>query len=348
MSIPISTPIFSVIVLNWNGRHLLTDCLSSLRQQSFQNFETILVDNGSTDDSVEFVEKEFPEIRLVKLNLNLGYAAGNNRGVHEARGKYIFFLNNDTEVDPFMFEELYKMTLQDPPEVGSWAVKMLNWDNRNMIDNLGCGYSAFGTGYQIDAGNLDTKTSTELDWVFGTSGGAGCYRRSVLDEIGLFDEDFFYNNEDVDLSFRAQLSGYRSHYVPRAKVYHRGSATGGATSDKTIYHIQRNKEWVFFKNMPLPLLLKYLPFHFIYSLAWIVYWIIKGKAKPVIRAKWDALCEWQIISKKRRRIQMIRKVDLHYLDKMIDKRRIFQIWRSHTLASFFKQNDYHHHNGYNN
>lgn len=326
-------PLISIIILNWNGKHLLDGCLWALRSQTFRDFEVILVDNGSTDGSDIFVRSNYPEVRLVTLGSNLGFCGGNNQGVKVANGEYIFFLNNDTEVAATMLDELAKVAVSDPPQVGSWAVKMMRYDKRNVIDNRGCGYSAFGTGYQIGAGQIDDGSEQDngLEWVFGPSGGAGCYRRSVLDEIGLFDEDFFFNNEDVDLSFRSQLAGYQCHYVPSAVVYHHGSATGGATSDRTIYYIHRNKEWVFFKNMPGFLMWKYLPFHLAYSTAWVALWVFKGKAKVIFRAKWDALSKWRAVLKKRQLIQSKRQADISCLDGLIDKKHLRDVWRSPSL-----------------
>jgi hypothetical protein len=328
--------VISVIVLNWNGRHLLNGCLFSLRHQTFRDFETILVDNGSTDGSVDYVRSSFPEVRIVALDRNLGFSAGNNRGIMVARGDFIFFLNNDTEVHPDMLEELHRVIEIDPADVGSWAVKMLRWDRRDIIDNCGCAYSAFGAGYQAGSGELN-DTYLAQEWVFGASGGAGCHRRSLLDEIGMFDEDFFYNNEDVDLSFRAQLAGYRCHFVPKAIVYHLGSATGGATGDKTIYHIQRNIEWVFAKNMPDRLLWKYVPLHAIYGLAWLAYWAVHGKGRLVFRAKFDALRDWPRVKNKRRHIQSQLCVDLHDLDALIDKKRVLQWWRLLAVSTYLKR-----------
>ena len=316
----------SVIVVNWNGRDLLGDCLSTLRQQTFRDFEVILIDNGSTDESVALIRREFPEVQLITLDINLGFCGGNNRGFRAAQGDFIFFLNNDTKAHPAILERLYKVIERDPERVGSWAVKMLRWEQSDRIDNCGCGYSSFGGGYQIGTGELD-RPFQKSRWVFGPSGGAGCYRRTVLEDIGLFDEDFFYNNEDVDLNFRAQLAGYQCHFVPEAIIYHRGSATGGATSDNTIYHIQRNKEWVFFKNMPSSLLWKYLLFHCLYSFGWILYWTMKGKGKVVLRAKWDALYGWRTVWNKRCQIQSRRRACLHYLDSIIDRRRVSRLWR---------------------
>ena len=333
-------PAISVIVLNWNGRHLLGDCLTSLRQQTFRDFEVIVVDNGSTDGSGVFVKDKFPEVRLVELDRNLGFATGNNRGVMVAQGEYVFFLNNDTESQPDMLAALHRAIQSDSLEVGAWTAKMLHWNDRAVIDNCGCGYSAFGTGFPIGSGEPDGIEFAQSTHVFGASGGAGCYRRYVLDEIGLFDDDFFYNNEDVDLSFRQQLAGYRCRYVPDAVVYHRGSATGGAASDRTIYHIHRNKEWVYFKNMPTPLLWKYLMPHLMYAAGWIVYWVFHGKARVILRAKLDAIRGWRSVASKRQQIQNCRRSNWRYIDSLIDKRRAFFIWRSQSMKSRlnFKQN----------
>jgi hypothetical protein len=219
----------------------------------------------------------------------------------------------------------------DDPQVGAWATKMLRWDQRTVIDNCGCGYSALGSGFQIGSGEEDGPAYSQPMWVFGASGGAGCYRRSVLEKIGLFDQDFLYNNEDVDLNFRLQLAGYRCRFVPNAVVYHQGSATSGATSDKTVYHILRNKEWVFFKNMPMPLLLKHFIPHLFYIIGWIVYWMMNGKTRIVWRAYLDAIREWRSVLEKRTYIQTRKYSDWHYIDSLIDKRR--GPWRSQTFKN---------------
>jgi GT2 family glycosyltransferase len=325
----------SVIVLNWNGQHLLEPCLQSLRWQTGQDVEVIVVDNGSTDGSPAFVRSRFPDVRLVELTENVGFAAGNNRGVEVARGENILFLNNDTEVHPEMVSALLRAIETAPPEVGAWAVRMMRWDNRRVIDNCGCGYSAFGSGFTLNAGKPEADGIAETDALFGPSGGAGCYRKAVLDDIGLFDEEFFYNNEDVDLSFRHQLAGYRCVFVPDAVVYHRGSATGGASSDLTVYHIQRNKEWVYFKNMPTRLLWKYLPLHLVYGLAWIAYWSSRGKAGVVLRAKWDALRGWRSVRGKRRDIQSARRRSWQEIEALIDRCHVLGWRQSELIRSLF-------------
>lgn len=325
-------PLLSVIVLNWNGRHLLEDCLRSLSQQQFRDFETIVVDNGSVDGSVDFVTREYPEVRVVALDSNLGFCGGNNQGLPAVRGQYVLFLNNDTEVAPSALGELCRWITADPPEVGSWSMQLLRWDHRDIIDTCGIGYTTFGASYQIGSTQRADDASTASRWTFGASGGAGCFRRTVLEDIGAFDDDFFYSNEDVDLAFRAQLAGYRCRYIPTAVVYHRGSATAGATSDRTIYHIQRNLEWVFFKNMPTKLLWKYLPLHLAYLLGWVMFWSLKGKGKVVLRAKWDALRAWQTVRAKRRQIQSQRRVPVEYIESLIVTRkpRLRALWSRMT------------------
>ena len=315
-------PRFSVIVLNWNGKHLIRECLTSLRCQSYRDFEAILVDNGSKDGSADYVRQEFPEVRILELSSNLGFCGGNNRGIAIARGSYILPLNNDSELEPTALAELDRAVRTDPPDVGFWAVRMRRWHQRDLIDNCGIGYSIFGAGYQIGAGDQDDGAFEEPAWIFGAPGGGACYRRSVLDDIGLFDEDFFYNNEDVDLSFRAQLAGYRCHYVPSVIVYHRGSVTVGPTSDKTVYHIQRNMEWAFLKNLPMGLMWKYLPLHCLHIVGWLGYWTARGKGRVVLRAKIDALQGWRKVREKRREIQAKRRASLRYIDSLIRRRRV--------------------------
>jgi GT2 family glycosyltransferase len=158
----------------------------------------------------------------------------------------------------------------------------------------------------------------------------------VLDDIGLFDEDFYFNNEDVDLNFRHQLAGYRCRFVPEAIVYHHGSATGGVASDFTVYHIHRNKEWVFFKNMPSPLLWRYLFQHLIYAVGWTLYWMMHGKARVILKAKFDAFRGTRSIVTKRRLIQRSSKSDWRVIDGLLDKRSVIDFQKSETLRAIFR------------
>jgi GT2 family glycosyltransferase len=156
-------------------------------------------------------------------------------------------------------------------------------------------------------------------WVFGACAAAALYRKSMIDEIGFFDEDFFLIYEDVDLSFRAQLNGYRCLYVPDATAYHKASSTIVRDSDISIYYGHRNLEWVYFKNMPLELIVKTLFLHLIHTIGSILYFTSKGDLKSIIKAKSDALKQTKSILKKRRHVQKHIQVDNAYLWSLFDK-----------------------------
>ena len=320
----------SVVVLNWNGRPLLSACLDSLRNQSWRDFEIIVVDNGSVDGSVEFVKECFPEVRIICLGENLGFCKGNNMGIREANGEYIALLNNDTEVDPHWLEELVK-ALDRHPEVGFCASKIVLYDTPHLIDSAGDAYSIAGSARKI--GHLDFALKEKYRrprFVFGACAGAAIYRRSMLEDIGLFDEDFFIIQEDVDLSFRAQLKGYKCLYVPTALVYHRLSATLKTYSTEYVYYGHRNLEFVYFKNMPFPLLLLTLPLHVIDVFLSFCFFCAIGKGRVFLRAKWDAIKALPRVLRKRREIQRARTVSLAYLLSLLDKswpwHKIRRLW----------------------
>ncbi len=217
-------PEISVLIVNWNGRHFLNECLGALRRQTFRDFETILVDNASTDGSSDYVRSCFPEVRLVQLDENVGFASGNIAGYDQACGQLIALLNNDTEADPNWLEEL-KRASRDFPKVSTFACKMLHFDQRDRIENCGFGLTAAGLAVDLGRDEADGPDWVDPRPIFGACGGAVAYRRSMLEDVGFFDPDFFMNYEDVDLAFRAQLRGYACTLIPTAIVYHRYGAT---------------------------------------------------------------------------------------------------------------------------
>ena len=197
-------PEISVIVVNWNGRRLLEDCLAALRRQTLRDFETILVDNGSQDSSVDYVASQFPEVKLIQLQENRGFTGGNIAGYEHANGELVVLLNNDTEAHPEWLEEISRAS-RAYPGAGSFACKMLYFDDRERIEN--CGFEVDGAGTTVDRGRdrPDGPEWSQPQTIFGACGGALAYRRSMLEHIGFLDPDFFMIYEDVDLSFRAQL-----------------------------------------------------------------------------------------------------------------------------------------------
>jgi GT2 family glycosyltransferase len=244
----------SVIIPNWNGSAILAGCLQSLRRQTFGDFVTYVVDNGSVDDSVAMMKARFPEVRVMAQMQNLGFCVAMNMGIAAGHGEFVVALNNDTEVHPAWLAELVA-AMDDSPAIGFATSKILDFSDRTIIDTVGDSYAFWGVSYKIGSRHRDTNTSREPFEVFGASGAASIYRRSMLDTIGCFDPDFFAYMEDVDLSIRARLAGYRCLSVPSAIVYHMGAATtGGTTSAFSVRLTVRNGISLIIKDMPLPLL----------------------------------------------------------------------------------------------
>ncbi len=295
-------PQISVIIPNSNGKHFLEECLGSLQRQSFRDFETILVDNGSQDGSADYVRTHFPEVKLLALTQNLGFTGGILAGHEQARGELIVLLNNDTEAHPDWLQSLHAAG-QAYPRAGSFASKMMYFDDRNRIEN--CGFDLGNAGTTIDLGRdePDGPAWTQPRKIFGACGGAAAYRRCMLEDIGFLDADFFLIYEDVDLSFRAQLRGYECVYVADAVVYHRYRMTIGRTSARQVFYSQRNIEFVYLKNMPALLLLRTAPQRLLYELGAAIYFARQGAVWAFVRAKFIALRCLPSILRKRKEIQ---------------------------------------------
>jgi GT2 family glycosyltransferase len=251
----LARPFVSVVVVNWNGKHLLGECLSSLLgQKDVEDVEIILVDNGSCDGSVEFVQEQYKDVHVLSLQKNIGFAGGNNAGIRVATGKYIALLNNDTKADPSWLSNLVRAAEADRHSVGMWAGKILSYNNPDIIDNVGLLLYPDGLGrgkgrLERDAGQFDLPSEALFP-----SGCAGLYRKEMLDEIGLFDEEFFAYADDVDIGLRGRLAGWECRYVPTAKVYHKYSSSSSAYSPFKAYLVERNRIWVLLKYFPLELI----------------------------------------------------------------------------------------------
>jgi len=320
-------PKFSIIVLNWNGKHFLETCLLALRHQTYRDFETILVDNGSQDGSVEYVQDRFPEVQVVALKSNVGFCSGNLEGYRRASGEIIALLNNDTEAHPRWVEEMNRATLEFP-DVGSFASKMLYFDDREKIEN--CGFHLTTSGATVDLGRdeKDGPAWSHHRVVFGACAGAGVYRRSMLNEIGFLDADFFMTYEDVDLSFRAQLLGYQCLSVPDAIVYHRYRATMECQPDRQVFFSQRNIEFVYFKNMPCGLMLRFCPQRLLYEIGAAIYFLFQGNARAYLKGKIDALRHLPALLRKRNALQARRVCAIDQLRSVLVKEGPFGAkWR---------------------
>ena len=247
------TPLISVVILNWNGIKVLEQCLSSLKGQTYVPLEIIVVDNASTDGSVDVVREEFPNVRLIVNERNLGFGGGNNIGIRAATGRYIMMLNNDTRLDPRCIEEL-KRAIEKGDRFGACASKILLEYEDDLID--AAGIVVCPDGLSIGRGRLEKGDRyNEETEVFFASDCACLYRREMLEDIGFYDEDFFAYADETDMGWRAHLAGWRCIYNPKAVVYHFHSASSGTYSSFKAFLVERNRIWVAVKSFPLSLLL---------------------------------------------------------------------------------------------
>ena len=309
-----SRPRVSVIILTWNGRKFLGECLDSLTAQTFRDFETILVDNGSTDGTVGFVRESYPWVRLVALPENTGFAGGNNRGLAEAGGEFIVTLNNDTRVVPEFLEELVAPALADS-RIGMVAAKMRNYFQPERIDAAGLKIGANGLGYNIGVGETDAGQHDGAG-VFGPCGGAALYRRTMLDEIGFFDPDFFAYYEDFDLAWRGRLAGWGCAAAPPAVVYHVHSATSGEWSAFKVYQTHRNKWFVIIKDWPFEILMRRLPEVLAFDAAALLLAVLKGRGGAAARARLDVLKGLKRLLEKRSAVQPRRKLSVEEIEEL--------------------------------
>ncbi len=249
-------PKVTVVIPNWNTQRWLSGCLDGLRGQTFRDFEVILVDSGSSDNSVPFINEHYPEIKVVRLPENKGFAAAVNAGIKEAGSEYIALLNVDTVPQPNWLASLVNKIQQSPPEVGSLASKMLSLQNPDLIDDAGDILSWYGTARKRGMGESAQAYSQGVE-VFSACAGAALYRRAFFEEVGLFDEGLTSYLEDIDLGLRGQLFGYRCLFVPEAEVLHQGQGANTARS-RYVFLMTRNRLVLLLKCIPWNLWLKHV------------------------------------------------------------------------------------------
>jgi len=244
----VNSPRASIVIPNWNGWHLLQPCLDALMAQDCCDaLEVIVVDNASSDGSAEAVRENYPKVRMMVMEENLGFAGGTNVGFAAARGAVLIALNNDTEAAPDWASRLLD-ALERYPQAGMAASRMMVFDSSATIHSAGDCYGADGIPNSRGVWEAYGPPYDREAYVFGACGGAAAYRREMIAQIGSFDEAFFMYCEDVDLNWRAQIAGYRCVYVPDAVVRHHISATGGGALSS--YYVGRNTLWVMARNVP--------------------------------------------------------------------------------------------------
>jgi len=309
--------VISLIVVNWNGKHFLKECFESIKKQTFKEFEVIFVDNGSTDGSSEWVAEHYGDfVTIVQNEQNRGFAEGNNQGILRARGRYMVLINNDTVLKDDFLEELMKPAVNNS-DVGMCASKILFYDNPSVIDATG--QLLYWDGLNRQKGHFEVdngKYNVDCEILFPPGCGS-LYKKEMLEEIGLFDEDFFAYGEDTDLGLRARIAGWKCVYVHRAVIYHKRSGSTGEYSAFKAFHVERNRLWVAVKIFPLWLLLLN-PFFTIYRLLFQAYGIFVGRGAAGQFA--DKNSPWRLIGIFLRAYTSA----IFYLPRMMKKRRLIQ------------------------
>lgn len=330
-----SASLISVIVVNFNGERYLGDCLTSLSVQTFRDFDVIVVDNGSTDGSIDLIRKDFPWVKLIPLNKNTGFAKGNNTGFEASSSKYIATLNNDTIVDKGWLEALYEAAETDR-KIGMAASKILLGRNGREIDSSGVLIYPDGMSRQRGRSEIDEGQFDRSEEVLFPSACAALYRREMLNEIGFFDEDFFTYCEDTDLGLRARLAGWKAVLASKAIVRHLYSQTAGKYSELKAYYVERNHLWVLMKDLPAAYILL-SPLYTIWRYIVQIYSLFsrKGSAarfaegnkkwrliEVVIKAYRDALVKFPVMLRKRKEIWNFRRLSTKEYRDLLRKHRI--------------------------
>ena len=312
MAVPTSV---SLVVVNYNGLEWIDGCLESIFAQTRPAQQVLVVDNASSDSSPQQVRRRWPQARLIELPENVGYAAACNRGIEATSGELVALLNNDIELAPNWLEALLE---QDRPPWDFWASRILFASQEGLIDSAGDGMAVVGAAFKHGHG-LPSGSHLQGREVFGPCGAAALYRRSLLEETGGFDEDFFLIYEDADLSMRARLMGYRCLYVPQALVRHHVNASIGTLSRTYVFYGQRNSEYVFWKNMPLLLLLLYLPERLLFNTLSFLYFLLRGRAAAFLHSKLDFLRNLGPLLQKRKLVQQQRRLGASQLRRQLTR-----------------------------
>lgn len=273
-------PEVTIIIPNYNGKELLKNCIKTLEQQTCPDFLLLVVDNGSTDGSVD-VTSAVLDLEMIALKENTGFCGAVNIGIGHTKTPYFILLNNDTEVEPSFVEELL-LGIRGSEKIFSCGAMMIDYRRRGIIDNAGDYYTALGWAVARGKGKSLGAFSVEKN-VFSCCGGAAIYRTDIVHEIGYFDEKHFAYLEDVDMGYRARIYGYRNRYIPQARVYHVGSATTGARyNGKKVFLAARNSMYVIYKNMPFLQWILNLPLIAAGIVVKTLFFLRKGLAKEYL------------------------------------------------------------------
>lgn len=314
-----AAPLVSIVIPHWNGKQFLQPCLDALRAQTYTPLEVIIVDNASEDGSQAYIRAHYPEVRLIELPENRGFTGACNAGMEAAQGAIIALLNNDTEAHPQWVAQIVA-AFQRNDDVGIVASKMLLYDRRDHIHTAGDGFTVDGRAFNRGVWQKDEGQFDREEYVFSACGGSSAYRRAVLDQIGLLDDDFFFLLEDVDIAWRAQLVGWRVLYTPQAIVYHHLSATGGGVT--ASFYDGRNGIYLLVKDIPIEIWRRHggKIIRRQLTLAWDALKAWRGAAaRARLRGMLIGLRDLPYLLRKRRQTQATRRVPISHLEAVLSQ-----------------------------
>ncbi|MDD6734079.1 MAG: glycosyltransferase family 2 protein [Lachnospiraceae bacterium] len=268
----------SVVIPNYNGLVYLKQCLRSLKEQTDKDFEIIVVDNGSTEEGFKECMQEFQKVKWILHEQNGGFSFAVNQGIAASSGEFVILLNNDTTVDNAFVSNLVR-SMESHPDAFSVQALMVSMKDSERIDDAGDLFTIFGWSYARGKGKKVSSYSKPVR-IFSSCAGAAIYRKSIFDEIGLFDENHFAYLEDVDIGYRARLYGYKNYYEPKAVVMHAGSASSGSRYNEfKIRLAAKNSIYLIYKNQPLWQRICLFPWHFCGIVIKQLFFIRKGYGK---------------------------------------------------------------------
>lgn len=310
----------TVVIPNYNGIKYIRDCMDSLRSQTGEAFDVLVIDNGSKDGSLEVLQEEYKEARVIALADNTGFCHAVNLGIKESKTPYVILLNNDTIVKPGFVQALTE-AIEEMEDIFSVSAMMISMKNQQIIDDAGDGYCVLGWAYARGKGRAVASYEKKTE-VFAACGGAAIYRKRIMEEIGYFDENHFAYLEDVDIGYRARIYGYRNLYEPKARVIHMGSATSGSRYNEFKTGLSSvNSSYVICKNMPILMLLVNMPFLILGFLVKAFFFTMKKMGMIYIKGYWKGIVRSFCGEGKNHRVPFKMKHFLNYL-----KIEIWQIW----------------------
>ncbi len=303
-----TAPAVDVIIVNYNAGTMLRDCVEALARQRMDNFRVFLIDNASSDGSIEALPPLDDRFEVICLDENTGFAKGNNIGVARGSAPWIALLNPDAYAEPDWLGTLLNTAQSDPAVVMAGSTQ-IDANYRHLLDGAGDLYAPIGFAWR-GLWHRPLELLPPTGEVFGPCAAAALYRRDAFESAGGFDEDFFCYHEDVDLAFRLRLVGGKGIQVSEAVVYHEGSGVAGAQSPFAVFHGTRNRTWTFVKNMPLIPMIIFLPFHLGLLGAFIVRAVFKGQFMPTLTGFTASIAGLPEAFAKRKAVQATRKIDV--------------------------------------